>query len=104
MIPVRDVLTDAQKHLLKGEAEQALTCLQRFEEEIQNGQMSRENLAGCTDILNEIRMLAEAAREGTATAQRQIREIASFARGVNTYDIHGRKMDSPVTPGRDHRF
>lgn len=104
MTLLRNVLIDARKHFLKGEVEQALTCLHWFDDQVHIGQIPKDDLAACADLLGEIRLLAEAAREGTAMAQRQVREILSFARGVNTYDVRGRKLDCPASLGREHRY
>ncbi|WP_347268266.1 hypothetical protein [Paracoccus sp. (in: a-proteobacteria)] len=97
-------LTEAQTHLLQGDTAQALACLHHFEQEIESGRIAPETLAASTSALQAIGRLAEAAQAGIAAAQRQIGDVISLSRALNTYDMHGKKQTETVTHRCEQRY
>lgn len=98
------ILKAAQLFLLNGEAEQALACMQRFESEAILGKLPPDKSDEYVDTLQTIRLLAQAAASGTATALHQMREISAISHSFNAYDSQGRRLLRPVTSHRDSRY
>lgn len=98
------LLENAKRHLLASQPDLALKTMQEFEETFSAGRVSREIIGSCSGPLEEIRVLADAAREGIASAKQHISEIIQLSRKLDTYDSNGKRVGNHVRPVQDQRF
>lgn len=98
------VIEEARDELLAFRPEKALKKIMEFEQLILSGQVRKEHAARCTAMLHDIQILAGAARDGVAAAQRQLVEIGTLSRHLETYDRQGRKIGNRITRRQEKRF
>lgn len=98
------LLENAKRHLLASQPDLALKTMQEFEETLSAGHISKEIIGSCSGPLEEIRVLADAAREGIASAKQHISEIIQLSRKLDTYDSNGKRVGNHVRPVQDQRF
>lgn len=99
-----DHLRHARTALIGFDPALAEDSLRKFETALIAGDLTAEETALCESELSAIRDLAQAAKEGVATAQQQFREILDLSRRLDTYDKAGKRKEESVQPISARKF
>ncbi|GEK71332.1 hypothetical protein [Paracoccus denitrificans] len=98
------LIEQVRRDLLALNLKPALEKIQEFEKLVISGSIRREHAEKCADVLGDIRVLAGAACDGLAAAQRQLAEIATLSRHLDTYDRQGRRIGNRGNGRQDRIF
>lgn len=104
MMKALHLIEEARSELLAFRTDQAIEKIEEFERLILSGQFRMEYAERCRDTLYEVQVLAGAARDGVAAAQRQFAEIRTLWRHLETYDRQGRKTGNHLVRQQERRF
>ncbi|SIQ44543.1 hypothetical protein SAMN05421641_1082 [Paracoccus thiocyanatus] len=104
MTPPLSLLKQAKAELIALRADAALQKIQKFEKILERSGLDSACAQKCENALHDIQALASAASEGVAAAKRQLVEIASLSRRLETYDERGRRVGNAIRNQHEGRF
>lgn len=99
-----DMLTKAREAIQDFEPQRASDILQEFESQYPLQEMSKAQALRVETELRTIATMAEAAREGVAQAQQQIRQLLTLAQTLGTYDRTGTLQVQQTAPKPVRKF
>lgn len=97
-------LSRAKAAIIHGDADEAVACVEKIYETLERDGLSEGERQRLEPALAELRVLAEAALEGTKQAHEYVTSILQTARYLQTYDSAGRRQAEPVADRRVERF
>lgn len=84
-----DMLVDAREAIQNFQPQRASALLEEFERQYPLQKMNKTQADHVATELRTIATMAEAAREGVAQAQQQIRQLLALSQSLGTYDRSG---------------
>lgn len=105
MSALLESLSAARSAIVRGEAERALTEIDRFADAVERAPPEDDDIRKqIGNALAELQTLARAAMEGAESATEQIKEIVRSARTFQTYDGTGQRRVTRTTARMPRRF
>ena len=99
-----DMLADAREAIQNFQPQRASALLETFESQYPLQKMSKAQADRVEAELRKIATMAEAAREGVAQAQQQVKQLLALSQSLGTYDRTGALQVQQTAPRPVRKF